>query len=345
MNCRKAHLFFEDYFLGNLKPDIRLELENHLNSCPDCINKLEFYRSYFQHKPDMPIITPDNRFNQKILAKIRELDQPVKTNSGRWVPALVSASAAVVIIGLGLIGLQNFTFKQNTQMSMKSKETSVTITESTDQDSAKMETTLLAETDTKDSSKKIDLMEKNDLQSDKRPDREESVEIRKLESTRSTKTPLLEQQEPVYIKITMVWNTSSNEGMASESEDSIADDQSTQSSRDKSDSLTLKKSKSSDKLSAELKSADEKRSEIRMQPVNLIEKKQIIENLIISEKGNLIESAIKDNRIYIRYEMPQSQLASFSQKISQYGSFTLPGLDDQNNRTESIRQFFDLIIE
>ena len=106
MNCKEADRFLDAYLDGELEPDKRAELEQHLAGCAECKQKLdrlrqlrEFFAADAPHYPAPP------ELKGKVLAR---LEVARRSNLTALVRQPWLYAAALLIIGLVLVWLKFF---------------------------------------------------------------------------------------------------------------------------------------------------------------------------------------------------------------------------------------------
>jgi anti-sigma factor RsiW len=91
MNCRKVRQYLFGYFRSELSAQEGEEVKAHLKSCPDCAKEAEQVQAiYLMLKGDLETLVPSPDFDQKLLAKVREVPSEVapKRKTSWWADLL-----------------------------------------------------------------------------------------------------------------------------------------------------------------------------------------------------------------------------------------------------------------
>jgi len=88
----------QDYLDGELVPAEREAFEAHLAACPDCAAELALYRAVFHRLDTLPLLEPDARLADRVLAEV------MPGHPARWVRWLGWAYAGCVGASLVAIG-------------------------------------------------------------------------------------------------------------------------------------------------------------------------------------------------------------------------------------------------
>jgi len=110
-DCERVVEVLPDWILGTLDPELGMDMERHLGSCPDCTREEEVLRQILALRP-----TPPGDLADRIQARVREemtLAAEVKGakeqadvvplfRRPRWAPTWALSAAAVVLLSLGI---------------------------------------------------------------------------------------------------------------------------------------------------------------------------------------------------------------------------------------------------
>ncbi|MCX8160905.1 MAG: zf-HC2 domain-containing protein [Candidatus Saccharicenans sp.] len=108
MNCDRIQLLFSAYLEGELQPEAKKELEDHLAVCPDCARLLEATRNLASEWPNLPEIEPPASLIQKLYMIPETASGRQKTWSFGWrfwlspafQPVLTSVTVVLVVVSL-----------------------------------------------------------------------------------------------------------------------------------------------------------------------------------------------------------------------------------------------------
>jgi hypothetical protein len=113
MKCVEATEYLSDYQEGILAPEVRLNLDRHLESCAGCRAELAALSSVFELlATDIPEVDVPSGFRASILAKIAEQEQQ-HTHLSLWerifgrspwaIAATLASAAAILVVGVLLL--------------------------------------------------------------------------------------------------------------------------------------------------------------------------------------------------------------------------------------------------
>ena len=84
MNCRKARRYLFDYSKQELPSEEMEELKAHLDTCPGCAREAEeITRISLLLKKDLETFVPSSDFNEKLMARIRDLSSEKEASEER----------------------------------------------------------------------------------------------------------------------------------------------------------------------------------------------------------------------------------------------------------------------
>jgi anti-sigma-K factor RskA len=90
------------YLLGELSVEEELELEHHLEECPECRHELDRVRQTHALLRQLATYEPPTELEDRMLAQVRD-EMPARSSGGWWLWA--SAAAVLLVVALLSVGI------------------------------------------------------------------------------------------------------------------------------------------------------------------------------------------------------------------------------------------------
>ncbi len=95
-NCQEIEFLLDAYHDGELSPEKRGVVDQHLSSCPNCSNSLDRTTLLCSTLSQLPQVVPSSRLDSCLDAVLQKQYQPNTWHSPLW----VSFAAAAIVLGL-----------------------------------------------------------------------------------------------------------------------------------------------------------------------------------------------------------------------------------------------------